>query len=86
MDGGFVTAPEFAFWSQEKGGKWIVENHGVDPDYLVEQRPDLEVSGHDPQLEKAIELINEQLKNYPRVPARPKYPDKNVRMPAAGGR
>jgi tricorn protease len=77
MDGGGVTAPEFAFWALEKGtGKWIVENHGVDPDYLVEQRPDLEVSGHDPQLEKAIELIKEQLKNYPPLPARPKYPDK----------
>jgi tricorn protease len=76
MDGGTVTAPEFAFWSLEKGGNWIVENHGVDPDYLVEQRPDLEVSGHDPQLEKAIELINQQLKNSPPVPARPKYPDK----------
>ena len=84
MDGGYVTAPEFAFWSREKGGKWIVENHGVDPDYVVEQRPDLEVSGHDPQLEKAVELINEELKNYPGIPARPKYPGKaSVTAPAS---
>ncbi len=82
MDGGFVTAPEFAFWSTDHGGEWIVENHGVDPDYVVEQRPDLEVSGHDPQLEKAIELAKEALKHYQPPPARPKYPRKTT---TAGG-
>ena len=76
MDGGFVTAPEFAFWSTDNGGEWIVENHGVDPDYPVEQRPELEVSGHDPQLEKAIELAKEGLKSYAPPPPRPKYPKK----------
>src|SRR5712664_3518931 len=73
-DGGNVTAPEFAFWSPDNGGEWIVENHGVDPDYVVPQRPDLVVSGHDPQLEKAIELANEALKTYKGLPPRPKYP------------
>jgi len=73
-DGGFVTAPEFAFWSTDNGGEWIVENHGVDPDYVVPQRPDLVVSGHDPQLEKAIDLANEALKTYKGLPPRPKYP------------
>ena len=73
-DGGFVTAPGFGFWSTDNGGEWIVENHGVDPDYLVPQRPDLVVSGHDPQLEKAIDLAKEALKSYKGIPARPKYP------------
>ena len=73
-DGGGVTAPEFAFYSTDNGGEWIVENHGVDPDYEVPQRPDLVVSGHDPQLEKAIELANEGLKNYKGIPPKPKYP------------
>src|SRR6266699_3079706 len=73
-DGGFVTAPEFAFWSTDNGGEWIVENHGVDPDFVVPQRPDLVVSGHDPQLEKAIELGKEALKSYKGLPSRPKYP------------
>lgn len=76
-DGGGVTAPEFAFWSTDNGGEWIVENHGVDPDYDVDQRPDLVVSGHDPQLEKAIELEKEALKKYPGIPPRPKYPKNN---------
>lgn len=73
-DGGGVTAPEFAFYSTDHGGEWIVENRGVDPDYEVPQRPDLVVSGHDPQLEKAIELANEGLKNYKGIPPKPKYP------------
>lgn len=76
MDGGNVTAPEVAFWSTEKGGQWIVENHGVDPDYHVEQRPDLEVQGHDPQLEKAIELVNQGMKDFKPLPPRPKFPTK----------
>jgi tricorn protease len=74
-DGGFVTAPGFGFWSTDHGGEWVVENHGVDPDYVVPQRPDLVVGGHDPQLEKAIDLANEALKNYQRLPPRPKYPE-----------
>jgi tricorn protease len=77
MDGGAVTAPEFAFWSPENGGQWVVENYGVDPDYEVQQRPDLVVSGRDPQLEKAIELVLEGLKSYKAPGARPKYPKKN---------
>ncbi len=76
-DGGSVTAPEFGFWSTDNGGEWIVENHGVDPDYDVDQRPDLVVGGHDPQLEKAIELAREALKTYPPLPPRPMYPKKN---------
>ncbi len=74
MGGGFVTAPEFAIWSTENGGEWIVENHGVDPDVEVDERPDLEAAGRDPQLEKAIELVLEALKKQPPPPVRPAYP------------
>jgi tricorn protease len=77
MDGGNVTAPEIAFWSSEKGGEWIVENHGVDPDVVVEQTPDLVARGRDPQLEKAIELVKRALESYKPPPPRPKYPKKN---------
>ena len=96
MDGGSVTAPEVAFWSTDNGGEWIVENHGVDPDHVVEQRPDLVVKGMDPQLEKAIELVKEGLKNLKPIPPRPKYPKKiwtesvqgptSARPTAGGGR
>jgi tricorn protease len=76
-DGGFLTAPAAGFYSWDKGGSWAVENHGVDPDYVVPQRPDQVVEGHDPQLEKAIELANEALKNYQGIPPRPKFPGSN---------
>ncbi len=87
MDGGSVTAPESAFWAPDKSGsRWIVENHGVDPDYVVEQRPDLEVSGHDPQLEKAIELAKQALEKMPPPPTRPKYPHHEMPTATAGGK
>ena len=73
-DGGVVTAPGFGFWSTDNGGEWIVENRGVDPDFTVPQRPDQVVGGRDPQLEKAIELAKEALKDYKGIPPRPKYP------------
>jgi tricorn protease len=78
MDGSSVTAPGWAWWEPNPGGGWVVENYGVDPDVAVEQRPDLEVQGHDPQLEKAIELAKEGLKTMPPPLQRPPYPIKAV--------
>jgi tricorn protease len=80
LDGGSVTAPGWAWWepNDKGGGEWVVENHGVDPDYVVEQRPDLVVQGHDPQLEKAIELALEGLKKLPAPLHKPPYPTKAV--------
>jgi tricorn protease len=74
MDGGSVTAPNFGFFSPE--GQWDVENHGVAPDYEVEQDPKLVHEGHDPQLEKAVALAMEQLaKNPVPTPKRPEFPN-----------
>jgi len=77
LDGGSVSAPEWAWWEpNDKGsGEWVVENHGVEPDYHVEQRPDLVIEGRDPQLEKAIELALEGLKATPPL-HRPPFPVK----------
>ena len=75
MDGGYVTVPEFAFMNLK--GQWDVENHGVDPDIEVDNRPDLVVRGEDPQLEKAIEVILKKMKEEPmKLPSRPEYPIK----------
>jgi len=75
-DGGRVTMPDFGLYNLE--GKWDVENVGVSPDIEVDNRPDLVVKGHDPQLEKAIEVILQKLKESPpRLPKKPKYPIKN---------
>jgi len=72
MDGGYVTAPNVAIWDEDG---WVVENVGVPPDIEVEQRPAEVIAGHDPQLEKAIEVILEELEaNPPTRLERPPYP------------
>jgi tricorn protease len=75
MDGGSVTAPRWAIYGTK--GEWEVENHGVDPDVEVEFDPKLVREGHDPQLEKAVELMMLSLKEHPLptypVPAYPDY-------------
>jgi tricorn protease len=74
MDGGFVTAPSSGVWSPE--GEWIAENVGILPDVEVEFEPELVRQGKDPQLEKAISIVMEELaKNPLPKPKRPAYPD-----------
>ncbi|MGA9797501.1 MAG: PDZ domain-containing protein [Terriglobales bacterium] len=78
MDGGYITRPEFARY--DLNSRWVVENHGVQPDIVVENRPDLVVKGQDPQLEKAIEVVMKEIqanpkKLPPRPPDLPAYPE-----------
>jgi len=75
MDGGYVTAPSFAFFDTE--GNWDVENVGVSPDYYVEQTPADVIGGRDPQLEKAVGLVLEALEKNPLEKIeRPPYPER----------
>ena len=70
MDGGYITRPEFSLYGLDS--KWLIENRGVQPDIVVDNPPDLVVKGQDPQLEKAIELLMDQIKANPKtLPARP---------------
>ncbi|MEJ7637415.1 MAG: PDZ domain-containing protein [Singulisphaera sp.] len=72
MDGGRVTAPDLAIFTEDG---WIVENEGVPPDIEVEQSPAEVARGKDPQLEKAIEIVMEELKQSPpRKIDRPPFP------------
>ena len=72
MDGGFVTAPNLAIWTEDG---FIVENEGVPPDVEVEQTPADVIAGRDPQLERAIEIAMKQLADRPvQKPARPPFP------------
>jgi len=78
IDGGYITRPEFARY--DLNSKWVVENRGVQPDIVVENRPDLVAKGQDPQLEKAIELVMKEIqanpkKLPPRPPDLPAYPE-----------
>lgn len=72
IDGGGVTAPNLAIWTNDG---FIVENVGVAPDIEVEQTPADVIAGRDPQLEKAIAIALSELdKNPPVTPVRPPYP------------
>jgi tricorn protease len=75
MDGGTVTAPSRGFWTPNND--WEVENHGVAPDVEVEQDPKAVREGHDPQLERTVELLLTDLEKNPlpkyKKPAYPNY-------------
>jgi len=72
IDGGSVSAPNVAFFNEDG---FRIENEGVAPDIEVEQWPKEVTRGHDPQLEKAIEVVMEELRNNPPVyPERPEHP------------
>ena len=74
MDGGSIRAPNGAVYGLN--GEWEVENVGVAPDIEVEFDPAMWRTGRDPQLEKAVEWLLEELKkNPPKEYKRPAYPD-----------
>ncbi len=76
IDSGRITSPTFGFY--ETDGTWGVEGHGVDPDIEVIDDPALMVNGGDPQLDKAIAHMQEEIKsNGYHPPARPAYPDRS---------
>jgi len=75
MDGGSITAPNLAIWTAEDG--WVVENEGVPPDIEVDQTPADVIAGHDPQLERAIAVTMDALRENPvATPTRPPYKTK----------
>ncbi len=63
VDGTGVTQPRYAHWFDDVG--WDVENHGVDPDVEVVVTPQAWAAGHDPQLERAIDLALASLEREP---------------------
>ena len=74
LDGGGVTAPRAALYGLH--GEWEVENRGIKPDIEVENDPASVAAGHDPQLERAIQVTLEELKKHPMViPDHPPYPN-----------
>lgn len=75
IDGGAVTAPRYAIFGLE--GDWEVEGHGIPPDVEVEELPKDVAAGHDLQLERAVAIVMQQLKEHPvlepRIPPYPNY-------------
>ena len=76
LDGGFLNRPEFSRYDIE-GKEWIMEGKGVEPDIYVDNDPAKEFAGIDEQLNKAIEVLKEEMKKNPaKLPEPPPYPDK----------
>ena len=76
LDGGVLNKPEFAPYAVD-GKDWVIEGRGVEPDIVVDNDPAREFAGIDDQLNKAIEVILEELKTKAReVPPVPPFPKK----------
>ncbi len=60
MDGGYVTSPSFGIYDTK--GNWIIENEGTHADIDVEQTPADVIAGRDPQLEKGVQVLLDELK------------------------
>jgi tricorn protease len=81
LDGGFLSTPNDAAYAP--GGDWLVENRGVAPDIEVEQDPQAMRQGHDPQLEKAVEVVMKLLQESRPVPGpgHPPFPNYHDNLP-----
>jgi tricorn protease len=76
LDGSYLNKPEFSRYGVD-GKSWIIEGQGVEPDIVVDNDPAKEYAGIDQQLDKAIEVILEELKTKEKtIPPLPPYPVK----------
>jgi tricorn protease len=81
VDNGIATAAEYGVYGPES--KWLIEGHGVDPDYVIDNLPAETFKGKDAQLEYAIQYLKDKIKKEPvTVPAVPAYPDKSFKYKA----
>ena len=63
VDGGNISVPQFGAFEEDKG--WIIEGIGVYPDIEVVDRPEQLAKGIDPCIEKAVEVLLQELKDKP---------------------
>ena len=63
MDGGFFGAPSTGVVGPDGG--WDAENVGVAPDVEVDMTPKEVIAGGDPQLERAIKIVMDELERNP---------------------
>jgi tricorn protease len=78
IDGGYLTRPEFANFGAR--GDWILEGTGISPDIEVDNHPAKVLDGVDQQLNRAIEEVQKEMKNFDKnkkLPVVPPFPDKS---------
>lgn len=76
VDGGTINAPNDALYDPIRG-TWPIEGWGTPPDIEVEMDPYLWRQGKDAQLEKAIEVILQELPSWkPTLQKKPAFPNK----------
>ena len=79
VDGTVTSQPEFSFWFKDVG--WNVENYGTDVDIEVHITPEDHRNGVDTQLDKALEVVRDELKNKKSV-LKPDFKNKpNLKLP-----
>ncbi len=86
MDGTFLTIPKDSL--ADPDGHWIIENAGVAPDIVVDDRPDEAVTGGDVQLEAAVRAALDRARREPAVVLKPPppitaYPRAGLVLPAS---
>lgn len=76
VDGGYLSVPRFGIY--DHSGNWIIEGVGVSPDIEVIDRPEELAKGNDPGIEKAVEVLLDELKRNPRKQIKtPTPPDRS---------
>ncbi len=80
LDGGYITIPEDAIYGLNS--HWVLENHGVEPDRVVQDTPGELQAGVDAQLNAAVAYLLGQLRQHPSTlppapPGLPAYPPQN---------
>lgn len=59
VDNSLTSQPEFSYWFEDV--EWQVENWGTEPDVVVDIAPHEHAAERDPQLERALAIVLEQL-------------------------
>jgi tricorn protease len=77
IDGGSLITPSFGPYAKDGSG-FVIEGEGVTPDIIVENNPATLYEGQDDQMDKAIEVILEEIKTWKdTIPPIPPFPDKS---------
>ncbi|MDA3941988.1 MAG: PDZ domain-containing protein [Bacteroidetes bacterium] len=83
VDGGYISVPRFGIFDENEN--WIIEGIGVYPDIEVVDRPEKLAKGEDPGIEKAVEVLLQELQenpvkkvNSPTPPDRSKWIEEDI--------